>query len=285
MRAAAALAAICALGGVARAGVEHWRVNEVLASAGGDGRVRFVELHAPPSAAADNCFFPTSRLEILDAAGGVLGQVAPVTTTTCYPGDTYFLFATAEVAAALGVTRDAPLTAALPAAAGQVCFRSSATRYDCARWGAIATAATDLGDPADTSAAPALADGIALARVDTTDVVALDFAFATPTPRAPNDGTPWTPPDAGPTPDAAPDASVTDAPVYDATVWPDAPPRPMSDARPPPPEWWSAEPGGGVVCACRAGARRRGGADAGAVLLALLAVAALTSLRAPSRGA
>jgi hypothetical protein len=230
--------------GRAEAGVEAWRVNEVASSNGGDPTIRFVELYAPPSAIADNCFYPTTRLEILDGDGALLGSVTPCPSTTCYAGDTYFLFAPPEAAAFYGVPHDAALPYAIPASGGQVCLRSSATRYDCTRWGVITNAIPDFGDPSDTTGGPTLVDGASLARVDTTDIVAMDFELQMPpTPRQPNDGTVWFPPDAGPTPDAAPPADAASA--ADARQFFDAPPSVQPDARENPPNWLNADPGGG----------------------------------------
>ena len=239
------LAALGAAGGVAHAGVEAWRVNEVGAEP------RLVELYAPPSELADNCFFPSTRLEVLDGAGGVVGTVQPFSSTVCFAGDTYFLFAPAG--------GDASLPYALDASGGQVCVRSGTIRYDCVRWGAIRHAVVDQEAPADTSAAPAMGAGQSLARVSTTGVVASDFVLGAPTPRAPNDGSPWFPPDAGPPPvDAA--GSIDAWPADDAEPVADAPvPEAHEDARLEPPGFLNAAPGGGgcgVVRAGQGGARR-----------------------------
>src|SRR6185503_11117588 len=94
-RQGAGLTALAAFGGVlgapaiAHAGVESWRVNEVATSP------RFVELYAPPSADADNCFFPTTHLELIDGAGVLTHVLVPFTSTRCFAGDTYFVFAAA----------------------------------------------------------------------------------------------------------------------------------------------------------------------------------------------
>ena len=248
------------LPGVAVAGVEDWRVNEVVPADDGDSDFRYIELYAPPSLVADNCLFPTSRIEVFDAAGGSVGAVALTPSTVCYAGDTYFLLATIDAATHWGVPRDASLTATIPAGAGQVCFASSATRYDCTRWGAITSAVTDLTDPEDTTAAPAIPDGQALSRRSDTGIVEDDFVLQAPTPRQPNDGTVWYPPDAG-IPDAA---VIIDAVTEDARIFADAPPRPMIDARPNDPNWFLADPGGGAYCTCRVG---RSGRPAWAPLL------------------
>lgn len=264
--------------GEAHAGVEAWRINEVGAGVGGDPELRFVELYAPPSPSADSCFFSSTRLEVLAADGTLVGSVTPFGTTTCFAGDTYFLFATTAAATHYGVARDAALPYPLPAGGGQVCFRSSATRYDCVRWGAITFPVTDLGDPSDTTSAPAIPDGQALARVATTNVVAMDFVIQSPTPRQPNDGTVWYPPDAGPTPDGSP---LPDADLADARMFPDARPRPDADTSGPP-TWTAADPGGGgcaVATAAGPGGRRGGGGAAIAIGL----LGALGLLRAAPR--
>jgi hypothetical protein len=240
--------------GRARAGVEAWRVNEVGAEP------RFVELYAPPSASADNCFFPTTSLEIFDGAGVVQHTLRPFHGTTCYQGDFYFVFAPTG--------GDSPLPYPLDPAGGQVCFGSSGIRYDCVRWGAISVAISDQDAPGDASAAPALVAGTALARVGDTGVVGDDFVLQEPTPRGPNDGGVWTPPDAGPPP---PDA----APVPDATPVPDAGPDArvlpiVPDARAEPPVFLNAEPGGGGCGCAVAGRGSRANGAAAAWLLAAL---------------
>ena len=255
--------------GLASAGVEDWRVNEVVPSAAGTSDFRFVELYAPPSDFADSCLFPTSRVEVYDADGTFLGAAAPVATTRCYGGDTYFLLAPAEAAEHYGVARDAALNVLLPAA-GQLCFASSTTRYDCVRWGTIVAPVADLYDPEDATSAPGIPDGVALARRSDTGVVADDFFLTGPTPRQPNDGSVWLPPDAGPLPDAAgpPDGG----PLPDAPDLPDAPPRTHPDARAEDPAWFLADPGGGAVCTCRVGVPRGGDRGGGAAALVPLAV-------------
>jgi hypothetical protein len=137
----------------------------------------------------------------------------------------------------------------------------------------VSVAVTDQTGAGDGSAAPALAGGAALERRADTDVVAADFGLDAPTPRGPNDGTPWMPPDAGPLPDAGPEpdaAPVPDAaPPVDAGIFPDAPPGLFPDARTEPPAWLDAEPGGGGGCAVGARSGRSGG---WLVLLALALV-------------
>ena len=89
-----------------------------------------------------------------------------------------------------------------------------------------------------------------------------------PTPRQPNDGTAWFPPDAGPPPDAD---LRPDAVVLDAFVFYDSPPRPHFDARVEP-AWLSASPGGGA-CACKVDGRSHGVPAASAFGLVILAIA------------
>lgn len=230
MRVGVALAVLTVLAPGAGAGVEHWEVNELVASVGVDPSIRFVELHNPEG----GCLFPTSRIDVRDAAGGLLGAVTPVTETTCFGPGWYLVLATPAGAAHFGLDPLASVPS-LPGGAGQVCFASSATPYDCVRWGAVTGAVGDFYAPGDATAAAAPVDGFALARAQTTHVVADDWVLAAPTPLGPNDGTPWSPPDAGPpwpVVDAGPqpDAGIPDA-GPDAGAPPDA--RPARDARSP----------------------------------------------------
>jgi hypothetical protein len=273
------VAALCLLvPGLARAGVEDWRVNEVFPGAGGTSDFRFVELYAPPSDFADNCLFPTSRVEVFGPDGTFLGAAALATATRCFDGDTYFLLAPAGAAAHFGVDRDATLNLLVPAEAGQLCFASSTTRYDCARWGAITGPVADLYDPDDGSSAASIPDGVALARTQVTGVVADDFVLQDPSPRQPNDGSAWFPPDAGPLADAA---ATPDAERSDARDLPDAPPREHPDARAEDPGWFLADPGGGAVCTCRLGGR--GGRERPGLLFVLVGLALPRILRSRRR--
>src|SRR5262249_39661126 len=76
----------------ARASIADWRVNEVLASADGDGGTRYIELFVPVGTAG-NCLFPTTRIAIYDGEGQLLGTVAPFADTVCYAGGSFFLLA------------------------------------------------------------------------------------------------------------------------------------------------------------------------------------------------
>ena len=269
------VAVICLVPAAGRAGVEDWEVNEVLVSAGGDSAVRYVELRNLPG----GCLFPTSRVSVYDAAGVAIDTQALVPGTTCYGPETYFLLATGAALTYFGTDADVSPAPLLPAAAGQACFISSSTRYDCVRWGEIATPVVDFFGASDTTSATAPGDGVALERVAVTHVVEFDWTLDEPTPRGPNDGTPWTPPDAGPTPDAfpLPDAEpVADAgPQPDAWLLPDA--GPPGDARNQ--DYLDLTAEGGAMCSCRGGGSR--GAAAGHV--ALLAVAVIV-LRRRRRG-
>jgi hypothetical protein len=147
------------------------------------------------------------------------------------------------------------LAVAIPVSAGQVCFASSQTRYDCARWGDVTDAERYLRNVDDASAAPPIPDGQALARIADTGDVAADFVIESPSPGAVNAGTVYSGLDAGVPPDAAPvppDAAVPDA----RTVFPkpDAPVLALPDANPNP-RFLSADPGGGA-CACHAAGGR-----------------------------
>jgi MYXO-CTERM domain-containing protein len=280
-----ALAVLLLLPAPVWAGVEDWRINEVVAEADGDPSRRYVELTAPPSAEEDNCLFPSSRLEVLDADGAVVWSHAPFMSTVCFTGETFLLFATTEAEAYFGFRRDGRLDVPLPPAGGQVCFTSSLTRYDCARWGTVATPVVDFFGQSDLSAAPAIARGTALARIDDTDVVADDFVLKGPTPGGPNFGPVFEPPDAGPPDAAIPDAAIFDAspdaepadaaPRADAFERRDATPRP--DAREPP-AWLVAEPGGGS-CDCRVGGGGGEGGQGAWLLAALLGLVGLSCTR------
>lgn len=242
---AAILAGLCAAAPAAAAAVGDWRLNEVVtAGPSGDGAIRFVELYTP----VDACWFPSTRLDVYDADGHVTGQVAPYPVSTCFGAGSYVVLGTAQAGAAFGFTPDVTMLPALPAAAGQLCFASSTTTYDCVRWGAITTPVHDFLGASDDSSASAPPGGIALARTQVTHVVADDWALQTPTPRAPNDGSPWIPPDAAPPADAAP--PLADAGPPDAVV--DARPRPDARDQPDATEqrYLDLDPGGGA-CGCR----------------------------------
>jgi MYXO-CTERM domain-containing protein len=237
-------------------GVIAWRLFEVQTAPTAG---RFVEIHN----AEAGCWFPTTQVAVYDGAGTVLDAVAPFTSTTCFPADTFLV---------LGVPPQ------MPAAARQVCLRSSGTIYDCVRWSALTVPVHDLFGPDDDSVAVPPPAGYALARIADSDVVADDWIVAEPTPGGPNDGTPYVPPDAGPGPDAGPPADagiVPDAgPRPDAGVPPDAPFRPdAGDDR-----YLDLDAQGGAGCGCQSG----GEPGAGSLLL-LLALCLPSAMRYISR--
>jgi MYXO-CTERM domain-containing protein len=257
----------------ARATIADWRVNEVLASADGDGGIRYIELLVP-SGTAGNCLFPTTRIEIYDGNGLLLGAVTPFADTVCYAGGSFFLLASDGAVARFGVGRDATLPLGVPRFAGQICLASSQTTYDCVRWGPVSGAVRFLRNIDDLSSAASMPDGVALARVRDTGVVADDFVLESPTPAAPNAGTIYTGPDAGPPPDARP--PPPDAPPPDARTSyarPDAAELARPDANLNP-RFLEADPGGGAGCGCGVG-----GPGRVPWALALLALAAALRAR------
>jgi hypothetical protein len=264
------------------AGVQDWQVSEVVSAVAGDPRIRYIELENP----IGGCMFPSTRIEIYDAGGGPLGAVAPAATTTCFGPNTFYLLATSDAVAFFGTTADHQIVPVIPRDAGQVCFASSTTRYDCVRWGAITQPVYDFYGGADATTAITPPDGQSLSRIDTTHVVAADWSILSPTPRGPNDGTPWTPPDAGITPDAAVvDAAVSDAGL-DAGITPDAAgpadaapadARERADARNT--RFLDLDPVGGAACGCRVGGRNRLAPHLPMAALALLCLVALRRRR------
>lgn len=257
-----ALAALaCSLPpGLAAAGVSGFRLSEVVtASASGNPASRYIELEAT----AEACVFPSTRIVSYDASGAVIGDVGPFASATCVAPGTFLLLATPAAQAEFATGADGSLVPTLAPIAGQVCLVSTGTRYDCVRWGPIATPVRDLFGPTDDTSAPAPPGAIALARVAETHVVDVDWRTETPTPRGPNDGSPWDPSDAGidgPLADAGVDAFAVDAPsLVDAP----APIEPDASQR-----FLDLDPGGGATCGC-AGSQGPGWA-LGLVVLALV---------------
>lgn len=258
---------------LAVAGVAAFRLSEVVtASPTADPAARYVELEA----FADGCLFPTTVLRSYDAGGAAIGEVAPFSETICFADGAYLLFATpaAQAVYATGMPNGAAVPM-LPVAAGQLCLISSTTRYDCVRWGPITQPVHDLFGPADDTSAAAPPGGFALARIADVNVVEADWRIESPTPRAPNDGTPWDPGDAGI------DAAPTDAGASDAAT--DGP-RPIDapftvdgariDAND---RFLDLDPGGGAACGCGASGTRGGAASTG--LAAIVAGALLIRRR------
>lgn len=267
------LASVLCGAGSAAAGPSSFRLSELAtASATGDPAARYVELEAT----VDGCLFPSTEVVAFGADGAILGRAAPFAATTCFGAGSFLLLATPAAQTAFMTGADSGLVPALPGAAGQVCFVSSTTRYDCVRWGAITVPVHDLFAPTDDSTALPPPGGLALARVSDTGVIAVDWQVETPTPRGPNDGTPWEPADAG----------IDGAPPVDAAV----------DARPPRPDggggpvdaaqsdagsrsFLDLDPGGGAACGCRTGA-----SPGGALPLLLAGLALMRRPRRPRRG-
>ncbi len=258
------LAIVLCWAGPAVAGPAAFRLSELAtASASSDPAARYVEVEATVA----GCVFPSTAVVTYRPDGTLLGQSSPFIAATCFGAGSFILLATPAAQAAFMTAADSGLVPALPGAAGQLCFVSSTTRYDCVRWGAITVPVHDLFDPTDDSSALAPPAGLALTRIADTGVIAVDWQVQTPTPRGPNDGTPWEPADAGidgPTPiDAAVDAR---------------PPRPDGgggsvDAAPPDAgnqNFLNLDPGGGAACGCRTGASPGGALPLLVAALALL---------------
>ncbi len=259
----------------AHAGVAAFRLSEVVtASPTGDPAARYVELEA----IGDGCLFPSTVVRVYGPDGASMGDAMPYASTTCFTDGTFLLFATAEAQSVYMTAADTSVVPALPLAAGQLCLVSSTTRYDCVRWGPITTPVHDLFAPADDTSAPAPPGGFALARVADVNVVSTDWRVETPTPRGPNDGTPWDPGDAGvdatPT-DASGDASGTPdaASGEDAASSVDAAQVDAND------RFLDLDPRGGAVCGCGAGAQR----GAVSAVLAALILISLRRRRRPYR--
>lgn len=245
---------------LAHAGVSDWELNEVHLSSDGDENLRYVEL----ANEAGGCLFPTSTLDLYDASGALLDTQSLSVVTECHGAPTYLFLASPQAAMYFGVARDGNLSSQLPAS-GQLCFSSSQTNYDCFRWGTVTGPVPDLFGPNDTSAITPSSDGSSMVRANRTHVVAADWEIALPTPRQPNDGTVWVPPDAGV--------------VYDAGIPPDSGPQPdaaqRSDAGPRPdarvgirePDYLDLDTGSGASCGCQTQGRSGGWSALFALLL------------------
>jgi len=248
------VAAVLLVASPAAAGVSGFRLSELAtASSTGDPAARYVELEAT----AAGCLFASTQVVAYDAAGAMIGQAAPFAVTTCFPAGRFLVLATPAAQAAFGTAADAALVPALPAAAGQLCLVSSTTRYDCVRWGSIATPVHDLFAPEDDTAAFGPPAGLALARRGEVGVVAEDWRVEDPSPGRANDGMPWDQGDAGidaaPPVDAAVDAAVDGGAPEDGGVALDAAAVDARDPEPPP-RYLDLDPGGGAGCGCGAGA-------------------------------
>jgi uncharacterized protein (TIGR03382 family) len=246
------------------AGVSAFRLSEVVtASPTGDPAARYIELEA----IGDGCLFPSTVVRTYDAAGGFVADTMPFANTTCFTDGAFLVFATPAAQTTYMTTADAALVPAIPLAAGQLCLVSSTTRYDCVRWGAITMPVHDLFAPNDDTSAGAPPGGFALARIADVNVVSADWRIETPTPRAPNNGMPWDPGDAGidaAPPDASDDGGLDpDAtPPIDAPFTVDAAHVDAND------RFLDLDPRGGAVCGCGAS----GGPGTAALALALVAL-------------
>lgn len=247
--------------GVARAGLADWELSEVHLAAEGNEDLRYVEL----ANEVGGCLFPSSTLDLYDASGTLIDTQALTITTVCHGAPTYILLATSAASEHFGVPRDGTLSSPLPTS-GQLCFSSSLTDYDCFRWGTVTTPIPDLFGANDTSAIAAAGDGEAMARVDRTHVVANDWSIGAPTPRQPNDGTVWSPPDAGVIVDAG---GLADArPRPDAAERSDAAPRADARAGIGNPDYLDLDTVGGASCGCTSTGQR--GWGTGLLFLVLL---------------
>ncbi len=248
------------LAGSARAGVQDWELSEVYR--GTDPQLRYVEL----ANQVGGCLFPSSTIDLFDGQGQLIDTMTLTISTACHGAPTYIVLASAEAASSFGFPRDGVLSSELPSS-GQLCFRSSATYYDCVRWGAISNPIVDLFGPGDSSAATSPAPGRALARTQSTHVVVDDWTEADPTPRQPNDNSTWEPPDAAPIPDAAPTFDA--APPADAGRRTDAAPaQAAADAGNS--RYLDLDTVGGGSCACQS--TGAGGLSAAFLLILALAI-------------
>ncbi len=244
---------------LAKAGVEDWELSEVHLQSQSDSGLRFVELVNLEG----GCLFPTSTLNLYAADGALIDVVSLSSVTTCFGAPTYLLLASPEASEFFDVDSDIAILSELPSS-GQLCFASSSTLYDCVRWGSVSSAVVDLFGNSDMSIAPSVPDGFSLARVQSTHVVVDDWALLDPTPRAPNDGSPWSPPDAGPLPDAG--VIVDAGPLPDAGRRSDAGPPPDAKADARNTRYLDLDAVGGADCGCQSGS---GGGPFSSVLLLL----------------
>lgn len=254
-------------------GVSAFRLSEVVtASPTADPAARYIELEA----FGDGCLFPSTVVRVYDAAGGFVADAMPFASTTCFSNGTYLLFATPAAQTVFMTTADAAIVPALPEAAGQLCLVSSTTRYDCVRWGPITTPVHDLFAPNDDTSAGAPPGGYALARVADVNVVASDWRIETPTPRAPNNGMPWDPGDAGVDATSLDAAPMDGGGGEDAAMATDATPSVDAARVDANDRFLDLDPRGGAVCGCGAA----GGLDTGALAL----VVTLALVARPRRG-
>jgi hypothetical protein len=146
-------------------------VNEVMLSAGGNGGAQLVELADPSDEPFPDANGPY-RLVVFDATGTRVGAQTVSTQLLRDRGSTPILLSTPAADGILGVTGDARLEVALPAA-GEACFTSGSaeTRVHCVTWGC-----------AQSPDGPAPPDGRSLQRQAADE----SWQIAGPTPKAAN---------------------------------------------------------------------------------------------------
>lgn len=258
----------------AEAGVADWELNEIFQD-GNESTRRFIELRNLEG----GCLFPSSTIDLYDLNGQLLGIFPLVQSTSCYGAPTYLLLATPEISAQFAVARDGAMNRELPSD-GQLCFSSSETNYDCVRWGTVNTPLFDLFGAGDITFTSLSGIDLAQSRISTSHVVSIDWQERALSPRQPNDGSVWIPPDAGPLPDAGP--------IVDAGVPRDAAMRVDSGSGPSPDaqtgvdrndRYLDLDPGGGAGCSCNNANSPRTG---GALFCALFALLGLRRIRRAS---
>ncbi|MFL5895446.1 MAG: hypothetical protein ACJ76Z_10065 [Thermoleophilaceae bacterium] len=163
------------------------KVNEVmLASAGGDPSVQFVELldHGGTEEQFTPVFAPY-KLVVYDGAGNKLGEHVLTASglSKAAAADGPYLISTAPADAAFGVKGDEVLDMPLPQAAGQACFEANAqpSAFNCMTWGPITKAVATNSNGTGSAQGPLPPPGQSDQRQADDSVVA-----ASPTPKAAN---------------------------------------------------------------------------------------------------
>jgi hypothetical protein len=167
------------------------KVNEVmLASAGGDANVQFVEfLDKGGTEEQFTPVFAPYKLVIYDAAGNKLAEqtLNPTGLRAAAAADREYLVSTSAADAAFHVTGDERLTVALPRTAGQACFEGSPTppAVSCLTWGKIVNPVPINRFGSGSANGPVPPNGESDQRQPDNSIVA-----ACPTPEAPNSSKP-----------------------------------------------------------------------------------------------
>jgi hypothetical protein len=186
------------------------KVNELmLASAGGDSGVQFVELL--DKGGTEEQFTPVFapyRLVVYDGAGKQLGEqtLNPTGLRNAAASGTEYLISTAAADAAFGVSGDEHLTVTLPPSTGQVCFAGNPGNISCISYGSVTQPVSMNSSGTGAVHGPVPPAGESDQRQPDDSVQA-----ATPTPRAPNHAGSSTTPGGGtspPTPTTPPFAGV-----------------------------------------------------------------------------